>query len=51
MTAKWPDATGKKMLDLKIRPLLVDTRLREYTTGTPHDVNRSIVCRYSVCFA
>ena len=38
MTAKWPDATGQKMLDLKVRPLFVDTRLKEYTTGTPHDV-------------
>src|SRR5258708_25035544 len=35
---QWPDATGKKMLDLKVRPLYVDTRLREYTTGAPHDL-------------
>ncbi|MGA9352120.1 MAG: hypothetical protein WBV46_00420 [Terriglobales bacterium] len=26
------------MLDLKVRPLLVDARIKEYTTGTPHDV-------------
>ena len=38
ISAKWPDATGEKLLDLKVRPLFVDTRLKEYTTGTPHDV-------------
>lgn len=38
MTVKWPDATGKKLLDLKVRPLYVDARLKEYTTGTPHEV-------------
>ena len=38
ISAKWPDATGQKLLDLKVRPLLVDTRLKEYTTGTPHDL-------------
>lgn len=27
-----------KPLDVKIRALYVDTRLKEYTTGTPHDV-------------
>src|SRR5271154_596793 len=37
-SAKWPNATGQKMLDLKVRPLYVDTRLREYTTGTPHEL-------------
>lgn len=36
--AKWPNATGEKMLDLKVRPLLIDTRVKEYTTGLPHDV-------------
>ena len=38
MAVQWPDATGKKLLDLKIRPLYVDTRLKEYTTGPPHDL-------------
>src|SRR5512147_1259370 len=38
MSVKWPDATGQKLLDLKVRPLFVDTRLKEYTTGTPHDL-------------
>jgi hypothetical protein len=36
--AKLPNATGEKMLDLKVRPLLVDSRLREYTTGAPHEI-------------
>ena len=36
--AKWPDATGAKLLDLKVRGLFVDTRLREYTTGVPHEI-------------
>ncbi|MBZ5657149.1 MAG: hypothetical protein LAO56_17925 [Acidobacteriia bacterium] len=38
IAVKWPDATGKKLLDLKVRPLVVDTRIREYTTGSPHEV-------------
>jgi len=38
ISAKWPNATGQKLLDLKVRALLVDTRLREYTTGAPHEL-------------
>ena len=38
ISAKWPNATGEKMFDLKVRPLRVDTRVKEYTTGSPHDV-------------
>lgn len=38
VAAKWPNATGEKVLDLKVRPLLVDMRVKEYTTGTPHEV-------------
>lgn len=38
IAAKWPNATGKKMFDLKIRPLYVDTRLKEYTTGSAHEL-------------
>jgi hypothetical protein len=38
VSAKWPNATGQKLLDLKVRPLFVDTRLKEYTTGTPHEI-------------
>lgn len=37
-SAKWPNATGKKMLDLKVRALLVDARIKEYTTANPHEV-------------
>lgn len=38
ISAKWPNATGQKQLDLKVRPLMVDVRLKEYTTGSPHDL-------------
>jgi hypothetical protein len=38
ISAKWPNATGQKLLDLKVRPLFVDTRLKEYTTGFPHEL-------------
>lgn len=38
VSAKWPNATGKKMFDLKVRALFVDARLKEYTTGNPHDL-------------
>jgi hypothetical protein len=38
ISAKWPNATGEKLLDFKVRPLIVDTRLKEYTTGTPHEL-------------
>jgi hypothetical protein len=37
-SAKWPDATGQKLLDLKVRALFVDSRLKEYTTGNPHEL-------------
>jgi len=37
-SAKWPNATGEKMFELKVRPLLVDARVKEYTTGNPHEV-------------
>ncbi len=35
---KWPDTTGRQMLDVRIRPLFVDSRLKEHTSGNPHDV-------------
>ena len=38
IAAKWPNATGAKLLELKVRPLFVDTRLKEYTTGLPHEL-------------
>jgi hypothetical protein len=37
-SAKWPNATGEKMFDLKVRPLLVDARIKDYTTGNAHEV-------------
>jgi len=39
ITAKWyVGATQDKVIDLKIRPLFVDSRLKEYTAGSPHEV-------------
>ncbi len=40
-SVQWPVETGDKdakPLVLKIRPLIVDERVKEYTLGTPHDV-------------
>jgi hypothetical protein len=37
-STKWPNATGQKLLDIKVRALFVDARLKEYTTGVPHEV-------------
>lgn len=42
MLVKWPDAGGQQMLDLKIRPISVDSRLKEYTTGNPHEVTERL---------
>jgi hypothetical protein len=41
-SVKWPDATGQKLLDLKVRPLFVDARLKEYTTGGAHDLTERL---------
>jgi hypothetical protein len=38
IAAKWPNATGQKLLDIKVRGLFVDARLKEYTIGTPHEL-------------
>jgi len=38
IAAKWPDATGQKLLDIKVRGLFVDARLKEYTIGAPHEL-------------
>ncbi len=38
ISVKWPNATGQKLIDLKVRPLFVDTRLKEYTIGNPHEI-------------
>jgi hypothetical protein len=37
-STKWPNATGQKLLDIKVRALFVDARLKEYTTGIPHEL-------------
>ena len=36
--AKWYVGPQAKGLDVKIRALYVDTRLKEFTTGMPHEV-------------
>ena len=41
-SVKWPDATGQRLLDLKVRPLFVDARLKEYTTGGAHDLTERL---------
>jgi hypothetical protein len=45
--AKSPDASGTRLLDLKLRSLLVDTRVKEYTTGNPHELTERsfLACR------
>ena len=46
VSAKWPNASGQKLLDLKVRSLFVDARLKEYTTGIPHELtDRLFVAR------
>ena len=40
---KVPDADGEKMRDLKVRPILIDSRLKEYSTGNPHDVSERLL--------
>src|SRR5579883_2151864 len=38
-SAKWyVGPADNQPLELKVRPLYVDTRLKEYTTGAPHEV-------------
>ena len=46
-TVKWFVGAGQdKPFDLKVRALYVDSRLKEFTLGTPHDVtDRLIVVR------
>ena len=46
MVVKSPDASGKQMLEIRVRPLFVDSHLREHTTGSPHDItDRLLVVR------
>lgn len=47
--AKWYVGPQAKPLDVKIRALYVDTRLKEFTTGVPHEVtDRLFVVRRMV---
>jgi len=39
VSVQWPDATGQKPSELKVRSMLVDGRLKEFTTGVPHDLS------------
>ena len=47
--AKWYVGPEGKPIDLKIRALYVDTRLKEYTTGVPHEVTDRLF-GYGECF-
>jgi len=40
--AKWYVGPQAQPLDVKIRALYVDTRLKEYTTGLPHEVTEGL---------
>jgi hypothetical protein len=37
-----PDSSSSKPLVLKVRPLLADTRVKEFTTGPAHDVTERL---------
>jgi len=40
---KWyVGSSGDKVVDFKVRALFIDTRLKEYTTGLPHDVTERL---------
>lgn len=41
-SVKWPDVSGQKLMDLKVRPLYVDARLKEFTTGSAHDLTERL---------
>lgn len=38
ITVKWFAAARAALVEMKVRPLFVDGRLREYTLGEPHEV-------------
>jgi hypothetical protein len=38
ISAQWPDASGRRLFDLKVRALIVDTRVKEYAIGMPHEL-------------
>ncbi len=37
-STQWTDPEGKRRFEMKVRSLIVDTRVREYTTGGPHEM-------------
>lgn len=37
-STQWVGPDGVGRFDLRVRPLIVDTRVKEYTTGTPHEL-------------
>src|SRR5215467_2524026 len=39
---KWVDADGRQMLDMKVRSISIDARVKEFTTGAPHDVTERL---------
>jgi len=43
MTVDWiPGNNNDKKLTLKTRPLIIDTRIKEYVTGAPHEITERI---------
>jgi len=43
MPVRWlVGSASDKAMDIKVRPLYVDSRLKEYTTGVPHDVTERL---------
>jgi len=49
-TVKWFVGPGQdKPLDLRIRALYVDRRLKEFTLGTPHDVTDRLIVVLESC--
>lgn len=38
ISTKWPSPAEDKTFDIKVRPLLLDGRVKEYVTGSAHDI-------------
>jgi len=45
-SVQWVPGLGAddKPLAIKVRPLIVDGRVKEYAVGAPHEVNGTAVC-------
>lgn len=37
-STRWTGPDGQGQFDLKVRPLIIDTRVKEHTTGLPHEL-------------